>query len=327
MKIILPGGTGQLGNLLARSFHDRGDEVLVFSRHPRPTPWRQVHWDGCSQGPWARELENAFAVINLAGRSVDCRYTPVNRSEILASRIQSTRILGEAITQCSNPPRVWLQSSTATIYSHRFDAPNDEHTGILGGEERDIPDTWRFSLDVARQWERAADSTPLPQTRLARLRIAMVMSPESGGAFETLLRLVRWGLGGKVGSGRQYISWVHDSDFIRAVDWLLTHDLAGPVNVCAPNPLPQAEFMKLLRDAWGTSIGLPAHRWLLEVGTFLLRTESELILKSRRVVPTRMSDAGFDFLHSGWATAAQDLCERWRRKPSDRVQREVEEPI
>jgi uncharacterized protein (TIGR01777 family) len=313
MKIVIPGGTGQVGTLLARTFVADGHEVVVLSRSPGQAPWRVVPWDAATVGAWARELDGADVVINLAGQSVNCRYGAANRRRILESRIHSTRAVGRAIATATRPPRVWLQSSTATIYAHRFDAPNDETTGILGGAEADAPDTWRFSIDVARSWEQAANEANVPGTRKVLLRSAMTMSPDRGGVFDVLLGLVRWGLGGTSGDGRQYVSWIHDRDFIRAVYWLLDHpELEGPVNLAAPNPLPNAEFMRTLRAAWGIRFGLPATWWMLEAGAFFLRTETELVLKSRRVVPGRLLQSGFSFEFPTSAEAAIDLCRRWR---------------
>ncbi len=221
--------------------------------------------------------------------------------------------MGRAIAGSARPPRAWLQASTATIYAHRFDAPNDEATGILGGSEPDLPDTWRFSLEVARAWERAVDEIDLPQTRKVVLRAAMVMSPDRGGVFETLLRLVRLGLGGRVASGRQYVSWIHDADFIGAVRWLIDHDeLAGPVNLAAPGPLPYADFMRALRQAGGRRSGCPPRDGRWRSARRLLGTESELVLKSRRVVPGRLLESGFAFAFPDWPEAARDLCRRWR---------------
>jgi uncharacterized protein len=313
MKIIIPGGSGQIGKLLGRAFHADGHEVVVLSRRPMSAKWRSVQWDAATLSGWTAELDGADVVINLVGRSVDCRYNGANRRAIMESRVQSTRVLGEAIARAARPPRVWLQASTATIYAHRYDAGNDEATGILGGAEANAPDTWRFSIDVASAWERAANDAKVPHTRKVLLRSAMTMSPERGGVFDVLLRLVRWGLGGTAGDGRQYVSWMHDVDFIRAIYWLIQRsDLAGPVNLAAPHPLPNAEFMRTLRSAWGARIGLPATRWMAEVGAFLLRTESELILKSRRVLPGRLLESGFVFRFPTWAEAAADLCRRWR---------------
>lgn len=228
------------------------------------------------------------------------------------SRVDSTRVVGEAIAACASPPRVWLQASTATIYAHRYDAPNDERTGIIGGDEPDVPETWRFSIEVAKAWERTLDEADTPRTRKVALRTGIVMSPDRGGAFDVLLSLVRRGLGGTSGDGRQYVSWIHDGDFVRAVRWLIDGDLEGAVNVSAPYPLPNAEFMRTLREAWGARVGLPATRWMLELGAIFLRTETELVLKSRRVVPTRLAEAGFTFTHPRWPEAARDLCARWR---------------
>lgn len=315
MKLIIPGGSGQLGTDLANSFAAAGDEVVVLSRLAGDNddgPVRRVVWDGTTVGAWAAELEGADAVINLAGRSVNCRYTQSNRRAIMGSRVDSTTAVGRAIAACANPPRAWLQASTATIYAHRYDAPNDERTGVIGGSEPDVPETWNFSIDVARAWEEALRDADAPRTRKVALRTAIVMSPESGGAFDILLSLVRRGLGGTSGNGRQYVSWIHSEDFNRAVRWLIESDLAGPVNVAAPRALPNADFMRALREAWGARVGLPATRWMLELGSIFLRTETELVLKSRRVVPGRLTESGFPFDHPSWPEAARDLCARWR---------------
>jgi uncharacterized protein (TIGR01777 family) len=314
MKIILAGGSGQVGTVLARAFHRDGHQVVVLSRRPTSAPWPTIPWHGHSLGPWTEELEGADVVINLAGRSVNCRYHAQNRREIMESRVESTHVIGKAISSAKLPPRVWLQASTATIYEHRFDAPNDEATGILGGSEPNAPDTWRFSIDVAKAWEQAAlEAGPLSQTRLVLLRSAIIMSPDCGGAFDMLLKLVRLGLGGQNGNGQQYVSWIHEVDFVRAVCWLIEHDsLSGPVNLAAPNPLPNADFMREMRRAWGMPLGLPSTEWMLEVGAFFLRTETELILKSRRVVPTLLLREGFEFQFSDWPEAVRDLCAQWR---------------
>lgn len=313
MKVVIPGGSGQVGTLLARALAAGGHEVVVLSRTPGPAPWRVVPWDAETVGGWAAEFDGADAVVNLAGRSVNCRYTAANRRLILDSRVNSTRAVGAAIAGSARPPRVWLQMSTATIYAHRFDAPNDEATGVVGGAEPGAPDTWRFSTDVATAWERAAAEAATPHTRTVLLRTAVVMSPDRGGIFDTLLGLVRCGLGGTAGDGRQYVSWLHEHDFVRAVLWLIDRaDLAGPVNLAAPNPLPNREFMRTLRRAWGTRLGLPAARWMLEVGARLMRTETELVLKSRRVVPGRLLASGFEFAFPTWDAAAAELCARRR---------------
>jgi hypothetical protein len=312
MKLVIPGGTGQVGSVLTRAFVAEGHDVVVLGRHPVPTPGRFVGWDGITLGDWVTELDGADAVINRAGRNVNCRYSTRHRREILASRIDSTRAVGQAIARARRPPHVWLQASTATIYAHRYDAGNDETTGILGGSEKGVPATWRFSIDVARDWEATCEAAIVPATRKVLLRSAMTMSPDRGGIFDTLLGLVRCGLGGTAGDGRQFVSWIHERDFVRAIRWLIDReDLSGPVNLAAPVPLPNAEFMRELRIAWGTRIGLPARRWMLEVGAFLMRTETELVLKSRRVVPGRLLASGFVFEYPSWPAAAAELCRRW----------------
>jgi uncharacterized protein (TIGR01777 family) len=315
MKVILPGGTGQIGGLLARHFLARGADVMVIGRHPaQAAPWRTATWDASTLGPWASEFDGANLVINLAGRSVNCRYTAENRREIKESRIRTTRLVGEAIQRAACPPALWMNSSTATIYRHSLDRAMDERTGELGGNEPGAPDTWNFSIDVAKSWEEAFASVPTPATRKIALRSAMVMSPDRGGVFDMLLRLVRFRLGGASGSGRQFVSWIHDEDFTRAIDFLIAHhELDGIVNLSAPNPLSNRDFMAELRHAWGTRVGLPATEWMLEAGAVFLRTETELILKSRRVVPGRLLEAGFGFAFPDWPSAADDLVQRWRR--------------
>lgn len=315
MKIIIPGGSGQVGRALASAFHQDGHEVVVLARSPAKSNWKSVKWNGKSLGPWKDEIDGSDVVINLAGRSVNCRYNEANRRLIMDSRIDSTRIIGESISQASTPPKVWLQSSTATIYAHSFDHPNDDVTGTLGGSEPDAPDTWRFSIDVAKSWEQVANQADTPNTRKILMRSAMIMGPARGGIFDTMLGIVRFGLGGTAGSGRQYISWIHEDDFIRAVYWLIEHDeFSGPVNIASPNPLPNREFMQIFREAWGTRFGLPAFEWQLALGAFLMRTETELILKSRRVVPKLMTDSGFTFEFPEWKYACRDLCSRWRKE-------------
>jgi len=315
-KIIIAGGSGQIGSLLTQAFIKNEDEVVILSRRPHPVrAGRVVEWDGRHPGPWVAELEGADVVINLAGRSVNCRYTPENRREIKASRVDSTLAIGEAITACQRPPRLWLQAGTATIYSHRFDAPNDEITGQFDAVDADLPEKWLFTNDVARSWEAAVDEVgPLQQTRTVILRTTLVLSPTPGGIFEVLVNLVRCGLGGKNGDGRQYVSWIHQDDFIRAIEWLIAHEtLSGPVNLAAPNPVPNEEFMRVLREACGKRSGLAATEWMLEIGAFFLRTETELILKSRRVTPRRLLESGFEFEFPTWPEAAHDLCARWRK--------------
>ena len=317
MKIVIPGGSGQVGTILARAFHRDGHDVVVLSRRPNVRPWRVIAWDGLTLGDWQREIDACDVVINLTGRNVNCRYTPANREEILESRVSSTRVVGQAIARAARPPGLWLQASTATIYAHRYDRPNDEYSGILGGGETNAPSSWNFSIDVARAWERAFDEAATAGTRKVALRSAMTLSPDAGGVFDTLLCLARHGLGGSAGDGKQYMSWIHHEDFIAAVRWLIDRDdFEGVVNVAAPNPLLNAEFMRVLRQACGIRLGLPARTWMLELGAVLLRTETELVLKSRRVVPARLLEEGFRFKYPDWRGAATDLCQQWKNAPS-----------
>lgn len=315
MKIVIPGGSGHLGRIVARDFLADGHEVVVLSREgSRGAVGRVVLWDGRSLGSWVDELEGADLVLNLSGRSVNCRYSASNLKAMMDSRVESTRAVGQAIAGASTPPRVWMQMSTATIYAHRFDAPNDEATGIIGGTEPDVPRYWEYSVRIARNWERAMDEVAVPSTRKVALRTALVMSADPGGALDVLLALTKLGLGGPAAGGHQYVSWIHDLDFVHAIRFLLDHPtLTGAVNICAPSPIPHREFMRALRKACGVKVGLPATKWMLRAGSWALRTDSELVLKSRRVTPGRLLDAGFEFAFPDWPHAAEDLVTASRR--------------
>jgi hypothetical protein len=311
-RIVLAGGSGFLGRLLADALVAQGADVVVLTRTPRADgKAREACWDGRRPGDWCREIDGADAVINLAGRSVDCRYHERNRRLILESRIESTRALGEAIRNCAKPPRVWLNSSTATIYKHALDRPMDEATGEIGAtpEAKDA-----FSVEVARAWERTLDEARTPATRKVALRSAMVLGSGKNSVLPVLRRLVRLGLGGPMAGGRQFVSWIHEQDFCRAVDWLLLRDdISGPVNLAAPNPVSNDELMRSLREVCGVPFGLPATRWMLELGAFFLRTETELIVKSRRVVPGRLLSGGFEFRFPRLRAALENLCARATR--------------
>jgi hypothetical protein len=316
MKIVIPGGSGRIGQVLARHFHERGDQVSVLSRTPRPAPWKVAAWTGRDLGSWIDAIDGADVVINLAGRSVDCRYTPANCKEIMDSRVLSTRAIGNALAQVAHPPALWLNASTATIYRHSLDRPMDEATGEIGGGEHGEPATWKFSIDVATAWERAFFEAATPRTRKIAMRSAIVTIASRDGWFGKLMNLVRCGLGGPAGPGTQYMSWIHEADFIRAVEFLIKHeDLNGCVNLASPNPLPNRDFMRALRKAYGMPFGPPLAVWMLKIGTVFLRTEAELVLKSRRVVPRRLLEAGFEFVCPHWEDAAQDLVRRWRALP------------
>jgi uncharacterized protein (TIGR01777 family) len=327
MKIILPGGSGRLGRLLTRAFTREGHECVLLTRDPArlsadlasaglTAAARAVAWDGRRLGPWAAELEGADALINLAGRDVNCRYGPRQLAEMRASRIDSTRILGAALAATRRPPGVWLQASTATIYAHRHDAPNDEITGLLGGAETDAPARWRTSVELALAWERELFAAKVPGVRRVALRTAIVMGAGRGGPFDALASLCRLGLGAQ-GDGRQFVSWIHEHDFVSALRFLLGPDAPeGPINLAAPLPLPNRDFVAAIHAALGPRrppLFLPAPAWLLEIGAFLRRTETELLLKSRRVTPARLLAAGYRFQFPAWPAAAAELVGRWRR--------------
>ncbi|MGA3263430.1 MAG: TIGR01777 family oxidoreductase [Terracidiphilus sp.] len=320
LRIVLPGGSGQVGQILARHFQERGHHVTVLTRGPYAASWQTVHWDGEEPGEWIETLEGADVCINLAGRGVNCRFHKDNRAAIYNSRIRSTQLLNQVIASLADPPRVWLNASTAAIYRHALDREMDEETGELGGDEfisrrRRAPDTWNFLVHVAKDWEAAFFESETPRTRKVALRSAIVFSPMPGSAFAVLSNLARLGLGGTQGNGRQFVCWIHEDDFARAVEFLIDReDLDGPVNIVAPHPLPNREFMQALREAWGRPNGLPASSLLIEIGAFLLRAESELVLKSGRVVPGRLLDAGFEFEFPKWPEAAEDLVWQWRHR-------------
>lgn len=315
MQIVIAGGSGQMGKMLAKHFDAGGHTVTVLSRSPRSEPRRVIEWDAKTEGPWIRSLDGADVLISLAGRSVNCRYTPKNQKEIYDSRIGSTRLLHSVLTKLATPPPLWMNASTATIYRHSFDRNMDEHTGEFGGSEPDVPRKWDYSVKVARDWEAACLDGELVATRRVVLRTSILFSPDKGSVFEVLSRLARLGLGGANGSGEQCVSWLHEEDFLRALDFVIGDPtLAGPVNLASPYPLTNREFMAGLRQAWGVPFGIPAPVPLLAAASFVLRTEPELVLKSRRVVPARLLNAGFEFHHPHWPEAAKNLVAQWKSK-------------
>jgi len=319
MKIILAGGTGQVGHVLLRHWTRASHECVVLTRNqttfapPAATlPIRAVAWDGRTLGPWTAELEGADLVVNLAGRSVNCRYTEANLKRMMASRVESTRVLGDAIARAHTPPKLWLQAGTATIYAHRYDATNDEATGVIGGAEPGVPALWKRSVDIALAWEAALDAAPTPHTRKVALRSAMIMSPDRGGVFSAFATLCSLGMGAQ-GDGRQFVSWIHEYDFTAALDFIIANEtLSGAINLSAPQPLPNREFIAALHTALSRPFSVCVPAWVLEVGAFFHRTETELLLKSRRVIPARLLAAGFNFQFPAWPAAATDLARRWR---------------
>lgn len=307
--VVIFGANGFLGRYLSRYFSRHGREVVAVAR--RRDGWSGdgmfLEWDGRSQGPWSFALEGAEAVINLAGRSVNCRYNAANRREIVGSRVDSTRAVAEAVAGCRVPPAVWLNASTATWYRHAEDAPQDEWLGEPGEG---------FSCEVARAWEEAFFGSPTPAaTRKVALRTGMVLANEEGTVFDVQRKLAASGLGGALGGGRQRVSWIHMEDFLRAVEFIIGEPfLDGVVNVTAPDFPANREWMRAFRDSVGMPLGLPATEAMVKLGARLIGTEPELVLKSRWAMPLRLRDAGFRWR---WATAADAIADLRARRGLD----------
>lgn len=298
-RLILTGGSGFLGRALTSFFTDNGWQVTVVSRSKPDFDAHFVAWDGETMGDWAREFDGADAVINLAGKSVNCRYTDENKRLIRQSRVQTTGLVARAIIEAKSPPRVWLNSSSATFYRDALDRPMDESDGDAGHG---------FSVDVVGAWEQSLFSPALPSTRRVALRLAMAFGPGRGGVYEAFASLVKMGFGGPMAGGRQYVSWVHVRDFARACLFLIEHEeLEGAINISSPNPRTNAQFLSDLRRSLKFPLALPTAKWQLEVGALARQTEIELLLKSRRVVPKRLLDAGFTFDFPRWIDAARDI--------------------
>lgn len=290
-KVVLAGGTGFIGQYFAQRWQEQGYIVQIISRQEG-----HISWDD-TNGIVAA-LEGAELLVNLAGRSVNCRYNERNKAEILNSRTTTTEKLGAAIAGCENPPPVWFNSSTATIYRHAEDRPMTEEHGELGSG---------FSVEVAKAWEHAFFSCHCPGTRQIALRISIVLGPD-GGVMGPYRNLVKWGLGGPQGSGKQMFSWIHVEDLYRIVRFLQDHEqLDGVFNCASPQPVSNTQLMRELRSALGTPIGLPAPAWLLEMGAGLIGTETELILKSRWVIPERLERAGFAFTYPTLKQTLEDI--------------------
>ena len=298
-KLIIVAGTGFLGQVLVNHFKNRFDEIVILTRGNSKTEdgIKYVNWNARTFSGWENELEGATALINLAGKSVDCRYTKENKREILLSRIESTRILNKAILNCVTPPKHWLNSSTATIYRFSLDKEMDETTGEIGND---------FSINVALSWEKAFFKTETPNTLKTALRTSIVLGKE-GGAFNPLKTLAKIGFGGKQGKGNQFISWIHEDDFANAVDFILQKEMIGVVNVVSPKPIRNADFMKKLQRAVGFPFGIPLNTFLLKIGAFFIRTEPELVLKSRNVIPKRLLESGFKFKFDNIGVAFRNL--------------------
>ncbi len=307
-KLIISGGSGFLGSLIIEHFKTMFDDIVLLSRKPsqpniseqnQPLPnVRTVLWDAQSFTGWEKEFENATVVINMAGRSVDCRYHQKNKDLIMNSRVDSTTIIGKAIAHCKNPPKVWLNSSTATIYRHSLDKEMSEDEGEIGTG---------FSVSVAKAWEKAFFSSATPQTRKVALRTSIVLG-KNGGALQPIKKITQLGLGGKQGDGKQKFSWIHEEDFVRSLDFLIKDEgLEGAFNLVSPQPSTNSELMRLMRKTLSIPFGIPSPKPLLEFGALIIRTETELLLKSRNVIPQRLTQAGFNFSYPKLEPALQNL--------------------
>lgn len=286
-KLIIAAGTGFLGQVLVLHFQNQFDEIVILTRGKSQTidKIKYVNWNAKTFSGWEKELENADVLINLAGKSVDCRYTKENKKEILLSRIESTKILNKAVLNCKTPPKHWLNSSTSTIYRFSLDKQMDEVNGEIGND---------FSMNVAQSWEKAFFKMETPDTLKTALRTSIVLG-KKGGAFIPLKTLAKIGLGGKQGKGNQYISWIHEHDFARALEFVIQKQMIGVINIVSPQPIRNNDFMKKLRKAVGQFIGIPMPTFLLKIGSFMIQTEPELVLKSRNVIPKKLTDNGFKF--------------------------------
>lgn len=298
-KMVIAAGTGFLGTVLIDFFKESYAEIIVLTRgkSEQKNNIEYVHWNANSLTGWEKVLENTDVLINLAGKSVDCRYTLENRAAILSSRIDSTKVLNEAVLKCENPPKHFINSSTATIYRHSEDKQMDEYSGEIGDD---------FSMNVAKSWEKAFYDVETDKTLKTAVRTSIVLG-KNGGAFIPLKRLTQLGFGGKNGNGNQFVSWIHELDFARAIDFIIEEKLTGNINLVAPKPERNIDFMNKLRQAVGIPFGIPISENILKIGAKIIQTEPELVLKSRNVIPKRLTENGFTFEYHNLEKAFKNL--------------------
>ncbi len=299
-KLVIAGGTGFLGQALVAYFKKTFAEIVILTRgkSQQIDKVTYCHWDAKTMNTWAHHLDNSDVLINMVGRSVDCRYNEKNKALILNSRVDATLILGKAVSKAKNPPKVWLNSSTATIYRHSIDKEMDEFSGEIGSG---------FSVEVARAWEGAFFGIKTPYTRKVALRTSIVLG-QNGGALGPIKNIVRMGFGGKQGPGNQKFSWIHITDFVRSIEFIIaTNDLEGPINLVAPKPTTNAALMTMVRKSIGSAFALPLPKIVLELGARIIQTETELLLKSRNVIPVKLLNAGFEFRFSLLENALKNL--------------------
>lgn len=298
-KMVIAAGTGFLGTVLIDFFKESYAEIIVLTRgkSEQKNNIEYVHWNANSLTGWEKVLENTDVLINLAGKSVDCRYTPENKAAILSSRIDSTKVLNEAVLKCENPPKHFINSSTATIYRHSEDKQMDEYSGEIGDD---------FSMNIAKSWEKAFYDVETDKTLKTAVRTSIVLG-KNGGAFIPLKRLTQLGFGGKNGNGNQFVSWIHELDFARAISFIIDKELTGNINLVAPKPERNIDFMNKLRQAVGIPFGIPISENILKIGAKIIQTEPELVLKSRNVIPKRLTENGFTFEYHNFEKAFKNL--------------------
>jgi uncharacterized protein (TIGR01777 family) len=297
-KLIIAGGTGAVGEALVDYFRDRFESIVILTRAERPESGnvRFAVWDARNRGAWTAELEGADVLVNLTGKSVNSRNTAANQQEILRSRVDATRVLGQAVEACAVPPKLWINASAAAIYGDTGDRVVDE----------DSPWAGDATAEISKQWEAAFLESACPQTRKVILRIGLVLQKDKG-VVEVLSKLARFGLAGTVGSGRQYVSWIHEADFVRLVEWVVDHnEISGPINAVSPDPVTNAAFMRGFREGLGVKIGLPAPAWATRMGAYLMGTNAELVLTGRRV-HSKMLAGRFSFLFPKYKSAIGSL--------------------
>lgn len=284
MKIIIAGGTGFLGKNLEKYYKEKGAQVFILTRKPKHD--HDIYWDARTLGDWKNTIEESDILINLTGKSVDCRYHEKNKKEIYTSRIDSTRVLQQAVDQCTVKPKLWLNAASATIYVHSETHLNTEENGIIGDD---------FSMNICKSWEKEFFKVQDQEVRKVALRTSIVLG-NNGGAFPKLRMITKLGLGGKQGRGQQKVSWIHIEDFCKAIDWIISHEnITGAINVTAPVPVSNEELMTKMRKHMKIPFGLNASIWQLEIASLLLNTETELLLKSRNVYPEKLLQSGFQF--------------------------------
>ncbi|MEJ7588545.1 MAG: TIGR01777 family oxidoreductase [Ferruginibacter sp.] len=318
-KIIIAGGTGFIGQELCNFFGNE-NEIVVLSRQLEGQATnafgenhiqknllkkiRVVNWDATNLGSWTKEFDGADIVINLAGKSVNCRYTEKNKKEIFDSRTNATTVIGLAIQQATHPPALWINAASATIYPHATDQPRDETFTCFHND---------FSVQVCQRWEETFYRQRTPFTRKVGLRMAITLGP--GGVMIPYFNLLKFALGGQQGNGKQMYSWVHITDTCRMIEWLDQHTtLEGTFNCCSPGPVTNKVFMQTLRNATGHRVGLPAYTWMLRIGAAIIGTETELILKSRWVLPRKILATGFEFQYASLTKAVEDIIDKTPRR-------------